>query len=78
MRHAPRLPEAVAAVGPEGVAGAEVVAALTATVIAIATAAAGAEAEAEIPARVADSRPRIIATVPGSLANLAGKAQHVL
>jgi hypothetical protein len=80
MRHAPRPPAAavVAAVGHEGAAGAAAVAALTATAIAIATAAVAAAAEAEIPARVDGSRPRITATVPGSLANLAGNAQHVL
>jgi hypothetical protein len=44
-----------------------------ATVIAIA-----AVAGAEIRARVAGSRPKIIVIVPGSLASLAGKTQHVL
>ena len=66
------------AAGREGAAGAEAVAGLIATAIVTATVAAAAAAEAEIPARVAGSRPRIIATVPGSLANLAGNAQHVL
>jgi hypothetical protein len=63
--------------GRAGAAEVAAVAVLTATVTAIETAAA-AVAEAEIPARVAGSRPRIIATVPGSLANLAGNAQRVL
>ena len=78
MRHAPKL-QAVAA-AREGVAeaaGAEAVAALIATVTAIATVAA-AVAGAEIPAKVAGFRPRTIATVPGSPANLAGNGQLVL
>jgi hypothetical protein len=62
--------------GREGAAGAAAEV-LTATAIAIETVAAVA-AEAEIPARVAGSRPRIIETVPGSLANLAGNAQLIL
>jgi hypothetical protein len=67
----------VAAADRAEVAAAEAVAALTATAIEIATAAAAA-AGAEIPARVGASRLRIIATVPDSLANLAGSTQHVL
>jgi hypothetical protein len=67
----------VAEAGREGAVEAEAVGVLTATVTAIETAAAAA-AEAGIPARVGGSRPRIIETVPGSLANLAGNAQHVL
>jgi len=59
------------------VAGAGAAEVLTAIAIEIATAAA-AVAGAEIPARVAGSRLRIIATVPGSHANLAGNTQHVL
>ena len=78
MRRAPKPRPVVAAREAAAVAeGAEAAAVLTATVTGIATAAA-AVAGAEIPARVAGSRPRIIATVPGSLANLAGNAQHVL
>jgi hypothetical protein len=75
MRRGPK-PHLVAA-GHEGAAGAEAVVALTATVIAIVTAAA-AVAGAEIRARVDGSRPRIIAIVRGSLANLAGNTQHIL
>ena len=63
--------------GPRGSGGSGGGGGLTATAIEIATAAAAA-AGAEIPARVAGSRPRITATVPGSHANLAGNAQHVL
>jgi hypothetical protein len=69
---------AVVVAGREEVVGAAAAADLIATVTAIATAAVAAAAEAEILARVGGSRPRIIATVPGSLANLAGNRQHVL
>lgn len=60
--------------GAGRVAAAEVVADLIATVIATAAAAV---AGAEIRARVAGSRLKIIAIVPGSLANLAGNAREV-
>src|ERR1700739_3440134 len=76
MSRAPK-PHPVAAVDPAGAAGAEAGAGFIATATAIATAAA-AVAGAEIPAKVDGSRPRIIAIVPGSLANLAGNTHHVL
>jgi len=56
-------------------AGVEAVGVLTAIATVIATAAA--VAGAGIRARVAGSRPKIIVIVPGSLASLAGKTQHV-
>src|SRR6266852_772403 len=75
MRRVPKLP--VAAVDRAGAAGAGAVVDLIAIATGIAPAAA-VVAGAEIRGRVAGSRPRIIVTVPGSLANLAGNAQHVL
>src|SRR5216683_2220571 len=77
MRRAPKPHPVEAAVDRAGVAGVEAVGALAGIGTAIATVAA-VVAGAEIRVRVAGSRPRIIATVPGSLANLAGNAQHVL
>jgi hypothetical protein len=78
MKHDPKPPvvEAVAA----GRAAAEAAAGSTVTVTATATVAAEAVAAgaAEIHARVAGSRPRIIAIVPGSLANLVGNTQLAL
>src|SRR5579871_5369082 len=77
MKHDPKPPVEVAAVA--GRAAAEAVAGSTATVTAIATAVAAVAADAaEIRARVAGSQPRIIAIVPGSLANLAGNTHHAL
>jgi hypothetical protein len=66
----PRQAVAVAA-GLGAAAGAVAVGDLTAIATEIATAVA--VAAAEIPVRVGGSRPRTIATVPGSHANLAGK-----
>ncbi len=80
MKRAPKPPEAAArevvveAVVREEAAGAEAVAALIATAIAIVPAEAAAE---KVAARVAASRLKIIATVPGSHANLAGSEQPV-
>jgi hypothetical protein len=77
MKHDPKPPEVVE-VAAVRAAVAEAAAGLTATVTAIATAAEAVVDAVEIHARVAGSRPRIIATVPGSLANLAGKTQNAL
>src|SRR5579872_2547966 len=74
MKHDRRPPVVVAEAAVRAAAEA---AALTATGTAIAIAAAVVDA-AEILARVAGSQPRIIAIVPGSLANLAGNTQHAL
>jgi len=66
---------------PHPVAAAREAAAVAAedlTATAIVTVTAAVADGAEIPARAAGSRPRIIATVPGSLANPAGNAQLVL